>query len=162
MSKNKKEPLQLKQEELEVGLERYRKDKNRPPGWAFEYGPWIVIGLVAALLLLPMIFMGGGGNDSQAPTSYAVLVPGMPMKVWAEGSTTQLRSVKVSVANSGVVAARGVVVTAIIRGREFNLPGVSVIESGRSEAFSGPVDTPFKQGDELVIKAICATCQGNS
>jgi hypothetical protein len=155
----KKEPLQLKPDELEVGLDRYRKDKRRPPGWAFDFGPWIVVGGCVLVVVMSMLFWRRKAEqDPNVLAQSAALSVGVPMKVWAEGSTTQLKSVKVSVANTGAGAAADVVVVASLRGRQYTLSGASRIESGTSEIFAGSVEGTLKPGDEVSIVASCGNC----
>ncbi len=158
MAKKHKEPLQLKEDTLEVGLERYRKaDRNRA-SWLLLNAPWILIGALVLIVVGPLWLMGGG-SDSPPGTPSARLKAGEPTMVWVEGSTSQLRSVRVSVANTSAVNATGVKVVALIRGKSFDLAGPDLITSGEGEVFSGPAETVFRSGDAVEIVPSCSNCR---
>jgi hypothetical protein len=158
--KKQKEPLQLKEDTLEVGLDRHRRRDRDRSSWFSERAPVIFIVLFFVGVVGPFWLMRGW-FDSAPPQSgpRPRLVAGEPTLVWAEGSASQLRSVRVSVVNTGSVNATGVKVWALLRGKRFSLSGPDVIDAGDGEVFSGVVDAVFRSGENAEIAATCANCQ---
>jgi hypothetical protein len=160
MGKKHKEPLRLKEDTLEVGLERYRKGDRNRNSWFVVNAPWIAIGALVLVAIGPLWLMRGFFSpmpDAAAPV--ARLTVGAPTLVWVEGSSSQLQSVRVSVANSGAVHASGVKIVARIRGRNFVLAGPDTIDSGDGEVFSGITDTVYRSGDAIDVTASCSNCR---
>lgn len=158
--KRQKEPQRLKEDLLEVGLERHRKATKGLPVWLTEYGAWLLICLLALVIFGPLWLMGGGPGAKPMPTApVAQLIVGEPTLVWSEGSMSQLRSVKVSVANPSAVDAQEVRIVAVIREKGFILAGPGKIQSGKRAVFSGAVATTFMSGDPFRIDASCGNCR---
>jgi hypothetical protein len=158
--KSQKEPQRLKEDLLEVGLERHRKATKGLPVWLTEYGGWLLICLVALVVIGPLWLMRDAFDIKPMPVAPAVqLTVGEPTLAWLEGSISELRSVKVSVANSSAVDAQGVRVVAVIREQAVVLSGPQRIQSGSSAVFAGAVAITFRSGDPFRIDASCINCR---
>jgi hypothetical protein len=161
MTSKQKEPLQLKRDPLEVGLERYRRPTNSLPAWVLDRGPAAVIGVLLLIVLGPLWalkgYFGIGEQPAVGPTARLTVVS-EPLKVWAQGSERQLQSVRVTVANSGQSQADNVNVVVRIRDKEFPLSGPATVPSGKSEVFEGETEMSMRGGDALEVSATCSNC----
>ena len=161
MAHRQKEPLQLKEDTLEVGLDRYRKSSKSLPAWILDRGPAAVIGGLLLIVLGPLCilkgYFGPGSEPPPGPNARLTLVS-EPMKVWAEGSDKQIKSVSVQVANSGPVQAKNVSVIVAIRDKEFQLRGPTTIPSGKTESFEGEAQINMRSGDAVAVGATCSNC----
>jgi hypothetical protein len=160
MADRKKEKIQRVEEPLEVGLDRYRRPRNRLPAWVIERAALIVLGSFFVFVVLPFVIFGGrfGSAPTSAQDVTRLVVRGAPSKVWTEGSSTELQSVKVVVGNIGGNLARDVRVTVSKGGKVFVLTGATQIESGKSEAFSGNVTGIVKADADLQVSVTCVNC----
>lgn len=161
MADRKKDKLQRIEEPLEVGLERHRRSRRQLPTWFVEHVALIVLGTFFVLVVLPFVIFGGGSGSAPKPVQDAtkLVVRGNPSKVFAEGSSTELQSVKVVVGNVGAHPAREVRVVVSMGEKAFVLNGAAQIESGKSESFAGNVAGAVKAGADLQVSVTCANCR---
>jgi hypothetical protein len=160
MTDRRKDKLQRIEEPLEVGLDRYKRSRTQLPTWFVEHTALIVLGAFFVLVVLPFVIFGSRFGSTPQPIRDAtrLVIRGAPNKVFAEGSSTELQSVKVVVGNVGAHSAREVKVVISMGEKAFVLTGAAQIESGRSESFAGNVAGAVKAGTDLQVSVTCANC----
>jgi hypothetical protein len=161
MQKPQKEPLQRKEEPLEVGLARYQKNVRRVPPWLIEYGAWIVLASFLLFVVVPLLLLGKeiGSSGAHGSDFARLKVIEVPTKIWVEGISHQLRSVQVVVANTGPSAAKSVKVSVEIVGTKYPLSGPVEIAPGKVERYAGGEGAILRPEQELALLTECSNCR---
>jgi hypothetical protein len=157
-------PRQLPKEEVfEVGLAHKRKPKPAKNSWLIEHAGWLVGLAILVLFLVPFGILKvhkRGDLATLTPDAPRLGVVFGPIKIYAEGSETQLREVQVKVGNSGSSVAEGVWVLAVTPNKSTPLTGAKSLEPGKAEVYRGFVEDKLIPGQDIVIKLGCNTCAG--
>ena len=137
-----------------------RKKKKPLPPWMQEYGPYIFVGEVILIYVIPVHVLGWFKEPiipHPVPHAELAIVMG-PIKTWHDGSTTKLKSVEVKVMNRGVVPAEGVVVTGAARGENFQLSGKARLIVGETQGYTASVPDGMTSTDAIEFSLSCGTC----
>ena len=144
---------------MQVGLRRNKKPQGlRLPSWLEEYGGWMVVLLVIVAFIIPIQMLGVFDRPKETKPTAEIRVVGVPVKSWAEGSSTRIESIAVEVENLGPELAKGVTVEGVVRGTAFRLAGPVTVEPGKRERFMGAPNLNIMSEDPVTLRLSCANC----
>lgn len=144
---------------MHVGLNRNRKRKGLElPPWLEEYGGWIAVAIVVFAFIVPIQMLGLFDRPKETKSTAAIRVASVPVKSWAEGSSTRIESISVDIENLGPESAREVAVQGVVRGSAFSLAGPVTIEPGKRERFVGMPSLNIMSEDQVTLRLSCANC----
>ncbi len=159
MAQNPKRPTGPSRDPLSVGLGRHRRQgERRLPPWLEEYGVWIAIAVVVIAFVVPVQMLGIFDQKEAVKPTAALRAVSVPIKSWAEGSSTKIESIAVDVENVGPEEARQVTVSGVVRGTSFPLTGPAVLEAGQRGRFIGKTALNVMSEDEVSVGLSCANC----
>lgn len=137
-----------------------RTKKKQLPPWVHDYAPYIVLGVVIVLYVIPVHVFRWFDDPvvpQAVPHAELAIVMG-PIRTWRDGSNSRLKSVEVKVINKGAVPADGVMVMAFSKGESFQLVGKPRLVVGETQGYSADVPDVITPEDVIEFSLECSTC----
>jgi hypothetical protein len=119
-----------------------------------------VIGAILLFYVTPVYVLGWfDAPVVEAPKPRAALIVTFgPRRVYAEGSSTRVKSIEVKVVNRGEVPAEEISVFGEVRGSRFPLRGPLSLAVGASGTYIGDVTVSLSADDQVRTVLLCQTC----
>jgi hypothetical protein len=137
-----------------VGLARYQRRRSLIPPWLEERFGTIIVSAAVLSVILWALFHTSKVN---VPTAHLLIASG-PTRIWLENESHELRSIQMSIRNTGSVDAQGVIVTLSIADKSYQLSGPTSLAAGEIGTYEGIHEAFVTAPDPLEAAATCQNC----